>query len=60
MRDSNPRHPPCKGDATTAELITRMFLLKFEVQFVIPITHFSEDISVFVETKFLGVLIRTF
>ena len=22
MRDSNPRHPPCKGDATTAELIT--------------------------------------
>ena len=37
-----------------------VFLLKFEIQFVIPITHFSEDISVFIKTKFLGVLIRTF
>ena len=49
-------------DGSTAELqrIDFLFLLKFEIQFVILIAHFSEDISIFIKTKFLGMLIRTF
>ena len=34
------------------------FLLKFEIQFIILITHFSKNISVLIKTQFHGVLIR--
>ena len=44
---------------STAELQKiGLFLLKFEIQFIILITHFSKDISVLIKTQFLGVLIR--